>query len=282
MDYWQTVGDRYFETMGVSLLDGHFFDQRDGQGAPPVAIVNRAMAIHFWGTQSPVGRRVRTRTETPWLTIVGVVEDVKNAALDQPAGTELYFPARQMGTFGFGLRNPNFILRTSGDPMALAAAAREVIAAIDPALPLASVRTMDDVLGAAESRPRFLTLLLGLFSLVALALAGVGIYGLMSYSVTQRTNEIGIRMALGAQPSDVLRLIVGHGMRLTSLGLAIGIAAAIVLTRSLASLWFGISATDPLTFTSITVILCGVALLACYLPARRAMRVDPIVALRYE
>ncbi|HYL10548.1 MAG TPA: ABC transporter permease [Candidatus Acidoferrales bacterium] len=283
VDYWQFVGDRYFETMGIPLIEGRFFDQRDGGGSPPAAIVNQAMARHFWGKESPVGRRVRPGgPNTPWFTVIGVVADVKNAGLDQPAGTELYFAVRQMDTFGFGLRSPNFVLRTSGDPGSLAGAARQAIAGIDPALPLANVRTMDEVLATAQSRPRFLTLLLGLFSSVALALAGVGIYGLMSYSVTQRTNEIGIRMALGAQPSDVLRLIVGHGMRLTLLGLLIGIAVAIGLTRTLASLWFGISATDPLTFATITVILAGVALLACFVPARRAMRVDPIVALRYE
>ena len=284
VDYWQAVGDRYFETMDIPLIEGRFFDQRDGDGPPRVVIVNQAMARHFWGNESPLGRRVRPGggRDNPWFTVIGVVGDVKNAGLDQPAGTELYFAAHQMGSFGFGLRNPNFVLKASGDPAVLASAARQAIAAIDPTLPVTGVRPMDEVLATAESQPRFLTLLLGLFSLLALALAAVGIYGLMSYSVTQRTNEIGIRMALGAQTSDVVWLVVGHGMKLTLAGMLIGIGVAAALTRTLSSLWFGISATDPLTFGSITIVLAGVALLACYLPARRASRVDPLIALRYE
>jgi putative ABC transport system permease protein len=283
VDYWQTVGDRYFETMRIPLIEGRTFEQRDGADAPPVVVINQAMARHFWGNQSPIGRRIRPGFQYPWRTVIGVVADVKNAGLDQPAGTELYLPYRQMGAnFGFGLRGVYVVLRTDGDPQSLAHGAVSVIHGIDPSLPVAGVRTMDDVLTAAESQPRFLTLLLTLFSAAAMALAAIGIYGLMAYAVAQRTQELGIRMALGAQPRDVLRLILGNGMGLTAVGILIGLAAALALSRTMASLLFGVSPTDALTYAGVSTLLGLVALAACYIPARRAMQVDPMIALRYE
>ncbi len=282
VDFWQTVSDHYFETMGIPLIEGRLFDQRDGDGAPPVVIVNQAMARHFWGNQSPIGKRVDAEGNKTWLTIVGVVADAKNAGLDRPAGTELYFPHRQMAKNGFGLQNFSIVLRTNGDPSALSNSATAVIHQVDPSLPIASVRTMDEVLSAAESRPRFLTLLLTLFSTVALALAAVGIYGLMAYSVAQRMQEIGIRMALGAQARDVLRLILGSGMGLTLAGVLLGFVVALVLSRAMTSMLFGVKATDPVTFAAVALLLSAVALLACYIPARRATKIDPLVALRYE
>jgi predicted permease len=282
VDFWQTAGDGYFETMKIPLIEGRLFDRRDGESAPPAVIINQAMALHFWGNKSPIGKRVRAANQGPWQTIVGVVADVKNAGLDRPAGTELYFPYRQMGTNGFGIRGFSVVLRTNGDAAALSLSATAAIHAIDPALPVANVRTMDEVLSVAESRPRFLTLLLTLFSLLALLLAAIGIYGLMAYSVAQRTQEIGIRMALGAQPRDVLRLTLESGMGLTLIGVVLGCAAALTLSRAMTSLLFGVSATDPATFAVVALLLAGVAMLACFVPARRATRIDPMVALRYE
>ncbi|HKF58319.1 MAG TPA: ABC transporter permease [Blastocatellia bacterium] len=282
VDYWQAVSPGYFETMRIRLIEGRLLDQRDGQGAQPVAVINQAMAHHFYGDQSPIGRRVRAGNQDQWRTIVGVVADVKNAGLEQAAGTELYFPYAQNPPFGFGLSNFYPLLRTSGDPMSVNAAVREAINSLDPALPISNVRTMDEVLALAEARPRFLTMLLGMFSGLALILAAVGIYGLMAYSVTQRTNEIGIRMALGAPRSQVLGLVLRHGMTLTSIGVVVGLGGAVLLTRLMSSLLFGVSTTDLSTFTAVPLTLGLVALGACLVPARRATRVDPIIALRYE
>jgi putative ABC transport system permease protein len=282
VDYWQAVTPAYFDTMRIRLIEGRFLDQRDGSGAQPVVVINQALARHFYGDQSPIGRRVRSGAQDPWRTIVGVVADVKNAGLDQAAGTELYFPFAQNPPYGFGLRNFFVALRTSGDPMSMNAGARQAINGLDPALPISNVRTMDEVSALAEARPRFLTMLLGLFSALALVLAAVGIYGLMSYSVTQRTNEIGIRMALGAPRGRVLGLVLGYGMRLTLIGMAVGLGGAIGLTRLMSSLLFGVTATDVTTFITVPLALAAVALGACLVPARRATRVDPIVALRYE
>ena len=279
VDYWEGVSPEYFQTMKMRLIEGRFFDRTDGENTQPVVVINQAMARHFYGTQSPIGRRVRTDGRGPYQTIVGVVADVKNAGLDQPAGTELFLPDRQAG---FMLRNFYVVLRSTGDPSSLIHAASDVIHDLDSALPISSVRTMDEVLASAESRPRFLTLLLGLFSLLALVLAGVGIYGLMSYSVTQRTQEIGVRMALGAKSANVLGMVMGSGARLIVIGLGVGLGAAIGLTRLMTSLLFGVSAGDPMTFVTVPIVLAIVALGACYIPARRATRVNPIVALRYE
>jgi putative ABC transport system permease protein len=286
VDYWQTVGDHFFEAMKIRLIEGRFFNESDGPQSQMVVVINQSMARHFWKNDSPLGRRVRPgggpTPSAPWFTVIGVVADVKNAGLDQPAGTELFFYERQAGQNSFGLGNPWILLKANGDPASLERSARDVIRSLDPSLPLASVRTMDDVIARVESRPRFLSLLLTLFSVVALSLAAVGIYGLVAYFVAQRTNEIGIRMALGAQSADVLKLVIGHGMRLTLMGMAFGIGLAYVLTRWLASLFFSVSPTDPLTFAGITILLSLIALVACWIPARRATKVDPIVALRYE
>jgi putative ABC transport system permease protein len=206
-----------------------------------------------------------------------VVADVKNAALDRSAGTELYFPFPQLP------RQLSWVVvRTQGDPMSLTSAARDAIRALDRGLPISNIGSMEDVMSTARSRPRFLTLLLSLFSGLSLILAALGIYGVISYAVAQRTNEIGIRMALGARGGDVIRLIGTSGVRLALAGTLVGAAGAFALTRFLSGMLFGVSSLDPLTFLAMAATLIAVTLLACYIPARRASRVDPLVALRYE
>jgi putative ABC transport system permease protein len=281
IDYWQRTGPRYFETMGIRLIEGRFFDDRDGDGAPLSVIVNQTTARTYWPGQSAVGHRVKPDSQGEWRTVVGVVEDVKNSGLDKPAGTELYIPMHQMIRL-FGLQTGYAVLRTKGDPARMAAAARNVIRELDSSLPVSAVRTMDDVLSAAQARPRFLTLLLTLFAGVALVLAAVGIYGVISYSVAQRTSEFGIRIAFGAAPKDVLGMVLGQGLMLGAVGVALGAGGALALTRYIRGLLFGISSFDPLTFVVMAAVLAAVTLAACWIPARRATRVDPIIALRYE
>jgi putative ABC transport system permease protein len=286
VDYWQIVADRYFETMQIPLVEGRYFTEGDGEGATPVAIVNKAMAEKFWPGQSPIGRRVRATPgpNSKWLTVVGIVGDVKQQGLDAAVGTELYMPMRQMPeSNGFMPRAMQIAVRSaSADPLALVPSIRKAIADLDPTLPVAGVRTMDEVFQRSVSRPRFLLTLLVAFALVALALAAVGIYGVLSYSVAQRTNEIGVRMALGASRSDVLRMVVRQGMRLALAGVVVGGVAAFGAAQLLRSLLFGVSPADPATFIAVAIILGFAAFAACAIPAQRATRVDPTTALRYE
>ncbi|HUI40359.1 MAG TPA: ABC transporter permease [Terriglobia bacterium] len=280
VDYYQAVGDNFFQTMGIRLMEGRLFNQGDGQGAPDVLIVNETMARTFWGNQSPIGRRVRPGFTDPWCTVVGVVEDVKNAGIDKPAGTELYLPLHQKQAAGTG--SAYIIMRSSIDPKSLVGAARRVVNGLDPQLPISKISTMDDVILAAQARPRFLTVLLTIFSGVALVLAAVGLYGVIAYGVAQRTQEFGVRMVLGARPGDVLGMVLRQGGRLVAIGVVLGLIGAFVLTRTMSSLLFGIRATDPATYLGVSFVLALVALLASYIPARRATKVDPMVALRYE
>ncbi len=279
IDYWQVVSDRFFETMGVRLIEGRFLDARDDQNATPVVVINQTMARTYYGAESPLGHRIRPGFQDPWRTIVGVVEDVKNAALDKPAGTELFLPYRQAP---FGRNTLYLVARTSRDPGSLVSAVRNAIREIDPSLPLSQVKTMDDVMAGARSRPRFLTTLLGLFSGTALVLAAVGLYGVISYSVTRRTAEFGIRMAMGAGSGDVLGLVLGQAMRLAAAGVIAGAIGALALTRLIRGLLYDVNSFDPLTFAAMAVVLMAVTALACIVPARRATKVDPLVALRYE
>jgi predicted permease len=281
VDFYQSVSKDYFATMGIGLMDGRLFEARDVQDAPEVAIVNKTMAMTFWPGQNALGRHVRSGGSKTWCTVVGIVDDVKNAGLDRPAGTEIYLPYRQ--PTGQGNTDMYVVMRAQGgDPRAMAGVVREQLGEIDPTLPVADVRLMEDVLSRAQARPRFLTLLLSLFSGVALAIATVGIYGVVSYSVARRTKEFGLRMVLGAQGGDVLGLVMKQGAGMILIGVAAGLVLAFVFTRLMASLLFGVTATDLPTFASVTVILFAVALVACYIPARRATRVDPIQTLRYE
>ena len=280
IDFWQTVGENFFETMGAQLIEGRFFDHRDLSERNPVVIINQTMARTYYGNRSPIGKRIRTGGDkSPWLTIVGVVGDMKNAGLDRPAGTELFLPYHQLGN---ARRNHYVILRTAGDPREFTGRLRIAIQDLDPELPLAQVRTMNEVLSSAKSRPRFLATLLGAFSIAALLLAAVGLYGVIAYSVARRTSEFGIRMAVGASGAQILGLVLRHGLKLSLTGIACGAVGAIVLTRLMQGLLFGVSSFDPATFLVTSSVLLAVTILVCAIPARRATQSDPMTALRYD
>ena len=282
-DYWQFVTRDYFATMGIRVTDGHSFAPGDARGSTPVVLVNETMAKLFWPGRSPVGRRIRPEAPgqpLPWFSIIGVVADVKQGGLDKKTGTEVYFLHDQLIR-----RVPDtlyLVLRTRRDPMSLVNSVRNEIHRLDPALPVADVRTMEQVVYESVAQPRFVAFLVLIFSLVALTLAAIGTYGVLAYMVELRTPEIGVRMALGAQAREVLRMILAQGAWLVGLGLFLGVAGAIALRRVLASVLFGVAPTDPLIFAAVFLVLALVGLIACYLPARRATRVDPLAALRTE
>jgi len=281
VDYDQAVAPGYFEMLRIPIVEGRSFDARDGASGNKAAIINLTMARMFYGNQSPIGRRIREDAgpNAPWYTIVGVAADVKNRGIDKPTGTELYFPYSQVDG---RIRSLFLVIKTSGDPRRFLPAIRKQVSDLDPSLPIAQVRLMDDVIDAANARPRFLTVLLSLFSFIALALAAVGIYGVMAFLVAQRTREFGIRMAIGAAPARVLHLVLGQGVRLGLIGVAAGACGAFMLTRFMRQLLFDVQSFDPLTFVATAALLTLVIAAACYIPARRATRVDPMVALRYE
>ncbi|MHB9009801.1 MAG: ABC transporter permease [Limisphaerales bacterium] len=275
-----TVTHDYFNAMGIPVKNGRAFTSQDARPPAGAVIVSEAFEKHFFPGESAVGKRIRLLgpgAEAPWPTVVGVVSDVRQSGLAGDAMPEVYSPALEDA--GGAL---SFVLRTAGEPAHLISAVRGAVAEVEPNQPLHNVMTMEQRLANTTTSRRLNTALLGSFAAVALLLAAVGIYGVMSYAVTQRRREIGVRMALGAQKRDVLGLIIHGGLRLTLLGVAIGLAGAFALTRYLSSLLYSVKATDPLTFLSVALGLTGVALLACWLPARRAARVDPMEALRRE
>jgi putative ABC transport system permease protein len=282
VDYWQFVTDGYFETMRIPIVEGRAFSAQDmSPEGMPVVLVNETMAKTFWPDESSIGRRVRPPgNSNPWLTVVGVVKDVKQDGLENETGTELYFFVPQVARIGFFPRTMNVVLRTEVPPASLAGAAREAVWSLDGTLPLADLQTMGDVLYRSVATPRFLTLLLTLFACVALTLAAVGTYGVMSYSVAERGHEIGIRMALGAEPGGVLSLVLGEGIKLAAVGVAAGLLASFGLTRFMSTILYAVTSTDLVTFVAVPVVLVLVAVLAVFIPARRATRVDPIVVLR--
>jgi putative ABC transport system permease protein len=262
------------------LLRGRSFTDADRDGTTPVVIINETMAKRFWPGEDPVGKRMRYGigdSDIPWMTIVGVVGDMRRTGFDESVRCETFLPLAQNPA-----RRLTIVARAEGEPASLAGVLRDQVRAVDPDQPVFAVKTVDEMLGDMASQRRLTMLLFGVFAGLALLLAAVGIYGVMSYAVTQRTHEIGVRMALGAQVGDVLRLVVGKGMALALAGIAAGLAAAFALSRVMASLLYGVSATDPLTFGGVALLLGLVALLASYLPARRAARVDAMIALRYE
>jgi putative ABC transport system permease protein len=274
---WRIVSRGYFQSMGIPLLQGRDFTDGDGPAAPPVMIISQATAKKFWADANPIGHTLRrSANPTTAFTIVGVVGDVRSTALTQESPA-LYYP---IATRAWPLMD--VVVRADASPETLLPAIRQKVHELDAELALANVRTMDQWLSNSAAQPRLNTMLLVVFASVALLIASVGIYGVIAYSVSQRTGEIGVRMALGATPSDMLRLIVGEGMKLALIGIVAGLLGGLALGRAVSSLLFGVPVRDPLTFTLVAVVLAGVALAACTIPALRASRVDPIAALRYE
>lgn len=286
----------YLPAIGARVREGRFFTDADNQTAPGVAIINAAFAKRFYPGENPVGKQLRMLPPlallppglrlssgplAPMRTIVGVVNDMKDNAMNQPAVETVFAPYAQYAGEGWS-SDPVIAVRTSGDPLALTSLIRDQIHSLIPDQPVGEVGSMDDFVGKSLSQTRFTMLLLALFAALALVLAAIGIYGVMAYSVVQRMHEVGIRIALGARPADVLRLLLQQGAKLALAGLVVGIIAALGLTQLMASLLYGVEAADPATFASVSLLLGMVTLLACYFPARRAMRVDPIVALRHE
>jgi putative ABC transport system permease protein len=274
---WRVVGGDYFRVVQVPLLRGRFFTAQDDDSASRLTIISNNLAERLWPGEDPVGRSMLVGDGHRPYQIIGVVGDVRGLQLADAPEPTMYFHYRQ-----FGWRTMTLALRATGDPNNLTAAVRAKVAEIDIEQPVFEVRSMQDLVGQASAAPRMNTGLLGLFALLALTLAAVGVYGVMSYAVEQRTNEIGLRMALGAQTGDVLRLIVGQGLWLVGIGAIAGVLGAIAATRVLGNLLFEVSPTDPLTFAVGVVVLTAVAALSCYVPARRAMSVDPMQALRHE
>jgi putative ABC transport system permease protein len=276
------IGGDYFKAIGIPLLRGRFFDEHDSESAPHVVIVSQSLARHFWPHEEAIGKRLKPGFyNDAWCTVVGVVGDTKQYSLGEEPSPSMYLPYAQAPD-PFLMQDITLVLRTGADPLSLVTAARRAVQGVDPDLPVFDVATVDQLVYRSVSAPRFNTTLLGVFAALALALAAVGIYGVMSYAVVQRTHEIGVRVALGAGASDILRQVVRQGMLPAVVGIATGTAGAWAVTRFLSSLLFGIRPTDPMTFTLVPVLLAAVALVACLLPARRATKVDPVVALRYE
>jgi putative ABC transport system permease protein len=278
-DRWAAT-DGYFATMKIPLRRGRFFDERDRMDSQPVALIDETMARKYWPNEEPLGKRISYQggAQNPiWREIVGIVGHAKHRGLEGESRVQYYIPHAQMQSASMFLA-----VRTAGEPAQLTGAVRGAIRGLDRDLPVFNVKVMEQLVADSMAQRRFALTLLGLFAGVALLLAAVGLYGVLSYSVRQRSHEIGIRLALGARAADVVRMVVRQGMMMAAIGVAAGLVLAFVLTRWMGRLLFEVKATDPLTFAVIALVLLLVALLACFVPARRATKVDPIIALRYE
>jgi putative ABC transport system permease protein len=285
---YRVIDQNYFRTMGIPLLRGRYFTEQDNDESHGVVMINQTMAHRYWPNEEPVGKRLkpqfpaakvpwRPESTNTWLTVVGVVGDVTETGLNEEQSAEIYIPY---------LQNPsslmNLLVRSTSDPLQLVAGVRRQVIAVDQDQPVYNIKTMENVFSESIAAPNIITSLLATFAAVALILAAIGVYSVVSYSVAQRTHEVGVRIALGAQHQHVLRMIVGHGLRLVLVGVALGVTAAFAVTRVISNLLFGVTATDPPIFFAVPVLLILVAMFASYLPARRALKVDPIVALRNE
>jgi putative ABC transport system permease protein len=279
---YQAVTPGYFQAMQVKLIRGRFLTGADREGAMPVVVINETMAARYWPGEDAIGRKFHMGTDDkPWLTIVGIVGDVHHNAVVEAGRAEMYVAHAQLPEhIGGAPRGMTLVVKTDGNPLAVAGSVRDAVRAIDRNLPVSDLRTMDDVAASALAQPRFVTFLLGIFAVTALTLAAIGIYGTISLLVSERTQEMGIRLALGADRPTILKLVLGQGLGLIAIGLAAGLAGAMVLTRALTGLIYGIGTLDPITFVSVPLMLCAIGLLACLIPARRAASVDPITTLR--
>jgi len=268
--------------MNIPVIQGRAFTDQDNDKVPLRLMINQALAEKNFPGEDPIGKRltfgaVDKNKEPLWSEIIGVTANVRSLELREEAPPEVYFTMRQ-NPFG----HMTMVIRSTVEPSSLTSSVRQAVAEVDSIVPVSDIQTMDHIVSESVTQPRFNLFLLGLFSAIALLLSAAGIYGVTAYSVTQRTQELGIRLALGAQVSDVLKMILGQGMTVIAIGLVIGLAAAFGLMRLMRSLLFGVGENDPLTFVAITLVLAGVALLACFIPARRAAKVDPLIALRAE
>jgi len=280
---YRLISPDYFQVMKMAVRQGRQFDQQDTSGAEPVIIVNEAFARRNFANVEPLGQKLYVGFDPAMRRVIGVVNETKQRSLREASPATVFVPLTQAAEgVSATLRQSSFVLRTTGDPLVLSAAIRSEMRQLDPGLPVRNLRSMEQLVSRSVAPQRFNLSLLGLFSALGLLLAAVGIYGVMAYSVSQRTHEIGLRMALGAQGRDVLKLIVKQGISLVLVGVAIGLIASFALTRLMKNLLFGVSTTDPATLAGVALLLTCVALLACYIPARRGTKVDPLVALRYE
>jgi putative ABC transport system permease protein len=271
----------YFKVLGIPVVRGREFTEQDVRGVQGVAIVNERLAIAHWGTTGVIGKRIRIETDDKknpeWDVIVGVVADVRDVRLDSRPSAEYY-----LSLFQYGVNSYHLMVRTAGDPAALAGGVTHAVWSVLPDQPISHVLTLSQTISRSVGQPRMRVVLLGLFAGIGLALALLGVYGVVSYTVIRRTREIGIRVALGAQRGNVLRMVILHGFALGALGVAIGTAGGMALSKIIAAQLFELKATDPATYIGAALLMIGIACLACYIPARRAMRVDPMIALRYE
>jgi putative ABC transport system permease protein len=275
----ESVSSEYFHTMNIPLREGRFFTEQDGADSPRVVIVSQRFAQRFWPNASPLGKHIQRGDENesePWATIIGVAGEIQYSWIQQEDAPVLYFPYKQVP------RPYSFLTVRADNPIAIVPAVRASLALVDPNQPLFEIKALDKVIGEAVIGFSYVAVMMAVLGVIALVLASVGVYGVMAYAVVERTHEIGVRLALGAQPREILRIVLSRGIFLTGLGLLIGLPLAFGLTKVLANLFIGVSATDPAIFSGISILLAAIAMAACYIPARRAMRVDPMVALRYE